>query len=117
MLGNSKESLLTSFIARVSQGPSLSKWTSSFSKQVEKCCRSPPDRIGPQLVQFEEWLVPHKFENPSLQSQQDLLLLWECALKFSSERLAQQVHREVVSSNFFSSLVTTNSIYVFRLLD
>ena len=119
MLGTSKESLLTSFIARVSASPSLTKWTPNFTRMVERCTKSTADRLGPLIVQIEEWVVPPKFENVSVQSQTDLLLLWDCALKFSNERNIQQIHREVVSvllCSFFcvDQNNTTNSPFYFK---
>jgi hypothetical protein len=98
MLGGSKEGLLTSFISRVSAGPPVTRWTPNFSRLVERCVKSPPDRLGPLLVQMEEWLAPSKFENVNAQAQIDLLNLWDSALRFTSERVAQQLHREVVCS-------------------
>jgi len=95
------EGLLTTLIAKVAAagggGSPVSRWTPNFSKLVDRLVKSPVDHQGPLLVQMEEWLVPAKFENTCHQAQMDLLQLWDCSLNFTNERVAQQLHREVVS--------------------
>lgn len=99
MLSGTTEGLLSSLISRMSVGSPVTRWSSSFTKAVERLSKANAEKAGAQLAQLEEWLLPNHFDNVCHQAHLDLLALWSCALRLSTDRTLQQSHRELVSKH------------------